>query len=199
MTTNDETWRLPVNTVAYGLIFQRDLTDELAAQHAQGLIEQPARPLTNQEQYDALAYAIESGDDLARTCSGVHSEAEIREFLATVLQEMDRLRPWPESLRVLDIREWQRFENADSIGAVTLPIIHLEGCLQAGFDTAPDDDRCVCLLRLRTGVEIALADNWWPGSSDVAILTNSAEAPTDLIDELITATRLEAEHVQPLQ
>jgi hypothetical protein len=193
------TWQALVNMLVYGVQFQEP-TDELAVEQARRLVEKPVGTLTQQEQFDRLAQAVESStDELRPLCPDTRSEPEIRMYLLKILETMDQLRPWAEPpLRHLDVREWSRFETAHPIGFIALSIFDIQPRIDEVFDAAPDDGRRVCLLSLKSGVEIALVANWWPESSNVAILTHSEQPPNEIVDELVAATRLEAEQAQPL-
>ena len=96
MESSRESWRGAVNCVLYGAQFQEDLTSDLAARVAPGLIQKPLAGLTAEQQLMALSTAAESGNGLTNLIPEAHSEDEFRKFLGMVVDQMDALRPWPE-------------------------------------------------------------------------------------------------------
>lgn len=195
---NNEAWRSPVRNVVYSVQFADELTDELAAHHAQRMLAQPTVALTQQEQYDALMHAVAYGNDLGGNIEPPHSDDQLREFLSKVVAEMDRQRPWTEPpLRVLPFDRWSDFTDAPPVAALKLSVTDVRERLRHGFVQRPDDGRRICLLALTSGNEIALVADYWPETGDMAVLTHAAE-PQQIVDYLVANTDLTESDFAPV-
>lgn len=196
---NSAAWRPPVDGLAYAVQFDEELTDELAAHHAQRLLDKPIDPYTQQEQYDALAYAAADGDDLGRFAADSHSEADLRDFLSKVVTEMDHQRPWtPPPLQPLRLERWDALGAAPPVAALRLSVTDAMQRLGYTFDDDPDEGREICLLGLANGFEIVLVADYWPETGNMAVLTHAAE-PRQVIEYLLANTNLNEHDFVPVE
>lgn len=195
---SSETWRPAVDNLVYGVQFAEELTTELAASHAQRLLAKPAAAFTQEEQYEALAHATTAADLGAGVPDQPHSDEDLRAFLSEVVAEMDRQRPWTRpALRPLPLERWSDFAESPPVAALHVSFPEAMQRLQQSFTPAPEDGRLVCLLHLAPGHELAIADEWWPESSAMAVLTR-AEKPREVLDYLIAHTGLTEEDLAPV-
>ncbi|WP_338597950.1 hypothetical protein [Saccharopolyspora sp. SCSIO 74807] len=195
---NSEFWRPPADGLAYAVQFADELTDQLAAHHAHRLLADPVDILTQQQQYDALTYAVTNGNDLGRFAASSHSEEDLREFMSKVLTEMDRQRPWtPPPLQPLPLNRWSDFTDATPVARLTMSPLKAEERLRQPFRPAPDDGRDICPLALVSGTEIVLVANYWPETGAMAVLTHDTE-PQHVIDYLLANTNLTENELMPV-
>lgn len=196
---NSAAWRPPVDGLAYAVQFDEELTGELAAHHAQRLLDKPVDPFTQQEQYDALTYAAAEGNDLGRFAAGGHSEVDLRDFVSKVVDEMDRQRPWtPPPLQPLRLERWSELAGAPPVAALRLSVTDAMQRLRYTFDDDPDEGREICLLGLANGFEIVLVADYWPESGNMAVLTHAAE-PQQVIEYLLANTELTENDFAPVE
>ena len=193
-----ESWRRPVDGLVYCVQFAEELTDELAAREAQRFLAEPYVTLTQQEQYDAFAYAVANGADLGANIPQPHSDETLRMFLSKVVAEMDRQRPWTEPpLRALPLYRWSDLTDAPPIAALKLSVTDAMQRLRYTFDDDPDEGREICLLGLANGFEVALVDNYWHDTGNMAVLTRAAP-PQQVIEYLLANTDLTESELTPV-
>ncbi|MBK0869042.1 hypothetical protein INP57_19730 [Saccharopolyspora sp. HNM0986] len=193
-----ESWRRPVDGLVYCVQFAEELTDELAAREAQRFLAEPYVTLTQQEQYDALAYAVANGADLGANIPQPHSDETLRMFLSKVVAEMDRQRPWtPPPLQLLPLNRWSDFTDAAPVARLTMSPLKAEERLRQPFSPAPDDGRDICPLALVSGTEIVLVANYWPETGAMALLTHDTE-PQQVIKYLLANTDLTESELTPV-
>lgn len=196
---SSETWRLAVDDLVYAVQFAEELTTDLAADHARRLLARPADTFTQEEQYEALSHASTASDLGARVPDQPHSDEDLRSFVAEVVAEMDRQRPWTRpALRPLPLDRWSEFADTAPVAALDVPFPEVMHRLQQTFGPAPEDGRLVCLLQLAPGHELAIADDWWPESGAMAVLTR-ADKPREVLDYLIAHTALTDEDLRPVE
>lgn len=196
---SSETWRTAVDDLVYAVQFAEELTSELAASHARRLLAKPAGTFTQEEQYEALAHATTGADLGAGVPGQPHTDEDLRAFVADVVAEMDRQRPWTQpALRPLPLERWSDFADAPAVAALDVPFPEIMQRLQQSFTPAPDDGRLVCLLQLAPGHELAIADEWWPESEAMAVLTR-ADKPQEVLDYLIAHTALTDEDLNAVE
>jgi hypothetical protein len=196
---SSETWRTAVDDLVYAVQFAEELTSDLAAGHARRLLAKPAGTFTQEEQYEALAHATTGTDLGAGVPDQPHTDEDLRAFVAEVVAEMDRQRPWTQpALRPLPLERWSEFADAPAVAALDVPFPEIMQRLQQSFTPAPDDGRLVCLLQLAPGDELAIADEWWPGADAMAVLTR-ADEPREVLDYLIAHTALTDEELTPVE
>ena len=192
-----ESWRGFVNGVLYGVQFQEKLDDELATREAQQLVNDPIMNLAPEEEYAALVEAVEVGTDLTALIPEPHSEQAFREFLTKVLREMDDMRPWPDlPFRGLDVSEWANFEGAQPVARIALDWARAQERIRNIFRKPAGEEREVCVLRLKSGTDVALVSPWWPDSKNVAVMVRGQQRPPEeTVAELVDATLLEPDEV----
>ncbi len=192
---NPEEWRPFVNEILYGVQFHEQLTEDTAARIARDIIREPLVNLTYEEQYAALATAVESGVDLTRLEPDRHAESDFREFLSMILGQMDALRPWPDPpYELVGMSRWEEFADPVVIARVLMGPMKAENKINAIFDSWDDIGKRGAVLRLKSGAVVALVARWWPDSSHIAVVSQGhCPRPDEVIQELIDATALEAD------
>ncbi len=193
-----KTWQGVANGILYSVQFSEVLDENEARRIAIRQVERPLGRLTAQQQYDALTDALRAEGRLVD--SGItdrHSEASFRGFLVKVLEEMDRLRPWPEPpFDRLGLQEWERFADAVPIARLSLNMPDLQGKMRIPFGIPEGYDKSVSLLRLNSGDVIALVSDWWPGSEHTAVLAaDNTGDPEEVVSKLIKAVPLDPDLV----
>jgi hypothetical protein len=197
-----EPWRGVINGIHYGVQFEPELTDEIAARITRALLEEPLFDLTEAEEYDAIVAALQSDATLTAVDPDRHGEAEFRDFLRRLLSNMDAARPWPEPpFRSLGQAEWFGFAQAKPILRILTSYLSLQDRLHKGFGSVDHDGRrlTVLILRLKSGDEVALVTPWWRGSGDVAVLQRDPRRRSeDVVTEFLNATGLLPQEVTVL-
>jgi len=195
-----ETWRSASNAVLYSVQFKRELDDAVVDRIARAVLKEPLWHLTPQQEYEALAEALQSDAQLTELIPDKHSEDAYRAFLRRLLARLDEARPWPElPFQELSTSRWESFASARPIGRISLGSMNMQERLHRGLAKIDDTDRQILMLRLRSGDEIALVTPWWPGSSDTALLqADAARSPEQVIAEFMNCTGLDAGDVRPL-
>lgn len=178
------------NVILYGLLFQKELGDDLADSEARRAIERPDANLTTEQIYAGITEALQSDAVLTESLPGhSHSEPDYRDFLARVARRLDAMRPWPQRpFQAVDPLSWHDLGHARLIGRVKLSITGVQGRLHQPFGQA-GDGRLVMALRLKSGTEVALVAQRWPDSKDVALLQHDPRLPpADVLADFCTAT-----------
>jgi hypothetical protein len=205
-----EPTQLVISTLLYTGKFEK-LDDALVERRARALIEEPLGELTTEDEYQAIVEALDSDARLSTVIRlpewiKGHSEQEFRDFLQQLLDQLDAKRPWPEPAhRELNVQRWSDYQDARVVGRIKLPYLAPQGSAQSrtnyGFSKVDVGGRKLdgLILRLRSGDEVALAGPWWPGSKDVALLSQDPQrSPEELVSALIEATRFTPEEVEPV-
>ena len=185
-------WRGAVNGVLYTVQFHESLTRDLAADRAQMLLKQPLAGFTEEQQYDALREAVESGTDLTQLIPEPHSEQDFRQFLVLLIEELDALRPWPEpAFRALDVSRWDELGELTVIARLPVVVPRVEAKISTVFWKLDDLGKRAAVLRLTSsGAVVAFVAGWWPDSRNVALAAAPEHDPNAIIDELTTSTDL---------
>jgi hypothetical protein len=173
--------------ILYGVMFEKELGDDLAASVAKRAIEHPQAYLTTEQIYAGITEASPGHRQ---------GEQEYRDFLAKVARNLDTMRPWPQrSFQAVDPQSWYDLDFARLIARVNISIIQVERRLNQAFGRAGDGGR-VLALRLRSGAEVALFANWWADSQDVALLQRDPRLPpADVLAEFCTATGITPDEI----
>lgn len=194
-----EFWRGAVNGVLYGAQFQEELTSDLAARVAPGLIQKPLAGLTAEQQLTALSTAAESGNGLTNLIPEAHSEDDFRTFLWLVIDQMEKLRPWPEPpYTEVNITQWSDFTEPVLIARFPKSTPKAERKLGTIFWRLEDIGKRAAVLQLTSSAMVAFVDRWWPESNAIAIVTDGQRDPEAVIAELIEATSLTADDIERL-
>jgi hypothetical protein len=196
-----ENWRDVSNGVLYNVQFARQLDEQMVETGARSLLTDPLFDLTPEQEYAALARALESDETLTDFVPVPHSEQDYRDFLRRLLDRLDAMRPWPElPFRSLPISEWDRFGSARPVGRVNLGFARVQERLHRAFRRVEGSHRLALLLRLRSGSEVALVAPWWQDSNDVAVLSNTPDrSPEQVVGEFIDATTFTSREITPLE
>jgi hypothetical protein len=196
-----ELWRDVSDSILFGMQFEERLGNAEALRFAREIISRPLKYLTAEEEYAAIAEALRSDAMLTELVPESHGEQEYRDFLRRVLSSLDAQRPWPElPFRPVDVSQWHDFDDARLVARIKLSVIAVERQLHRAFRHTDAVRNRVLGLRLRSGTEIVLADDWWaPGSKDVALLQRDPrQPPAQVIAEFRDATGLTGDQVVPL-
>jgi hypothetical protein len=183
--------------ILYGVMFEKELGDDLATSVAQRAIEHPQAYLTTEQIYAGITEALQSREVLTDAIPGnQQGEQEYRDFLAKVARNLDTMRPWPQRpFQPVDPLSWYDLDFARLIARVNLSVIDVERRLNQVFGRAGDGGR-VLTLRLRSGAEVALFANWWADSKDVALLQRDPRLqPADVLAEFCTATGITPDEI----
>ena len=194
-----EFWRGAVNGVLYGAQFQEELTSDLAARIAPGLIQKPLAGLTAEQQLTALSAAAESGNGLTDLIPEAHSEEDFRAFLWLVIDQMEKLRPWPEPpYTEVNTTQWSDFTDPVLIARLPMNAAEAEEEVGTIFWRLEDIGKRAAVLQLKSGTVIALVARWWPESNTLALLTQGQQDPEAVVAELIEATSLTTDDIEQL-
>jgi hypothetical protein len=196
-----EWWRGFSNVVLYGLLFDDALDDAVVDRVAQGIIEQPFMP-TSEQDYAAIAEALRSGARLTDSLpNNPHAEHDYRDFLERVLDRLDSMRPWPVPPYVaIDVPQWQYLDGAQAVARIHLGHMKIAARIHRAFRQAAQYGGRILVLRLRSGSEVAMVYPWWPDSTDVAVLVrNPYQAPPEVVEEFRVATGLTQDEVTLLE
>ncbi|MQA86274.1 MAG: hypothetical protein GEV03_16975 [Streptosporangiales bacterium] len=197
-----------VGTLLYAVKFERR-DDALVDRMARGLVEEPLRELTLEDEYQAIVEALASSatlsdvigmPDWVRTAPG---EEEFRDFLRRLRDRLDAMRPWPTPPhRELDESRWPaEYAHARVVGRIKMRYVDAQGKVNYVFFSVQDGDlkRWVLILRLRSGDEVALVAPWWPDSKHVAVLSRDPDRPpSEVLAALFDGTRFTSEDVEPV-
>lgn len=186
-------WRLPINQILFGLMFTREITDEVVEWNANSAIRYESLDLGPAVYCRAIREALASGEHL----DGLNqlpqfSQGEIAEFLQALAARLESQRPWPEPrFRVLDANPWRSLRHAEKIAELDVPLLDLMPLLRGVFDPAGEgqDGKYVMMLALQTGETVALLGSYVRGEK-VSLLTQGAEDPSVVIEHFVEATGL---------
>ncbi|MGX1772561.1 hypothetical protein ACWIGW_10635 [Nocardia brasiliensis] len=161
------------------------------------LLERPLCSLTAEEQYQALADALDSGLRITRSRSTAYSENEARDLIVAIVSALDELRPWPvPALRPLTENRWTEFARATVLAHLDIPWPQVEAALGQTFHRAPDGTGQYLPAKLRSGAEIGFlwsGETHQQGTLIVALdVRGSREA---IAEELATSTGIEPEDI----
>jgi hypothetical protein len=195
-----ERWRGVNNAVLYSVQFRAELNDAVVDRIARAVLNEPLWDLTPQQEYEALAEALQSDAQLTALIPEKHSEETYRDFLRRLLARLDEIRPWPElPFQELSKSRWESFASARPAARITLGFKKMQERLHRGLAKLDDSNRRIVMLRLRSGDEVALVTPWWPGSDDTAMLQRESGRPAEqVVAQLINDTGLTADEVTPL-
>lgn len=183
--------------ILYGVMFEKELGDDLATSVAKRAIEHPQAYLTTEQIYAGITEALQSREVLTDAIPGHRqSEQDYRDFLARVARNLDAMRPWPQRpFQAVDPLSWYDLDFARLIARVKLSIIEVERRLSQAFGRAGDGGR-VMALQLRSGAEVALFANYWADSKDVALLERDPRLqPADVLAEFCIATGITPDEI----
>jgi hypothetical protein len=185
------------NKILYGVMFEKELSDDLATSVAERAIEQPGANITTEQTYAGIINALHSNAVLTESIPGHrHSEPDYRDFLARVARNLDAMRPWAQGpFQAVDPLSFYDLDYARLIARVRLNILGIEQRLHQVFGRAGDGGQ-VMALRLKSGAEVALVAQWWPDSTDVALLERDPRLqPADVLAEFCVATGITPDEI----
>lgn len=185
-------WTGIVQRIFYHIQFEPELGPELAAGIANALVVEPIENLTADDEYRSLADGLRHQAPLPTLVRMRHPEAELRHFLAQIVESMDSRRPWPTPpYTPLSADYLSEFQNARPIARLALTVNELEGRLARGFNHDSEDGPFM-LLRMSSGTIVGFFSPYWNGSHDVIVYAaDSARDPGEFIRELIDTGRVE--------
>ncbi|WP_433575510.1 hypothetical protein [Nocardia brasiliensis] len=151
------------------------------------LLESPLWSLTSEEQYQALAEALDSGLPISGASTTSYSEDTARDLISAVVAALDELRPWPvPALRPLASTRRDEVAGAPIVAHVTILWPQVEAALGQTFHTTPDGACQYLLAELRSGIEIGFL---WYGDSQqdgtLVVALNAEVSRQQIVDELI--------------
>lgn len=190
-------WHGPVNQLLYGLIFTREITDEIVRFNAESAIHNSTLSLGPDVYYEAIKEALASGDDLASAQLPQFDHTAITNFLTAVADRLDTLRPWPERpFHQLDAAAWAKSGCTTPIALIDAPILDLTNLLNVRFSPAgiAAPGQYVSLIGLRTGEIVALLGSYALGEK-VALLADVSGDPKTTIERFIALTGIPPEKV----
>jgi hypothetical protein len=196
-----ELWRDVSDSILFSMQFEERLGNAEALRFAREIISRPLKYLTAEEEYAAIAEALRSDARLTELVPESHGEQEYRDFLRRVLSSLDALRPWPDlPFRPVDVSQWHDFDAARLTARIKLSVIGVERQVHRAFRHTDAVRNRVLGLRLRSGTEVVLVDDWWaPGSKDVALLQRDPhQPPAQVIAEFLEATGLTKDQIVPV-
>ncbi|MFD3744479.1 hypothetical protein [Nocardia sp. NPDC058633] len=192
-------WNGLISRLFYGIQFESDLSDDLAARIAGALIAEPIETLTVDEEYSILTNGIQHNFPLPTIVEMKQGSAELYEFVQRIVAQMDAMRPWAEPEYLQLSSDWLSvFESSQPIARITIPVPGLEGRLARGFNRSSEDGPFL-LLRLRSGAIVGFFSPVWAGSNDVMLVGAGIDyKPESILRELIDTGRIEADRILPL-
>ena len=191
-----------VDGLLYQIQFDGPLTGELAARTAARVIERPIFDLPIQVTVDTIRDKLARPEPVARLVTTIGTDAEVREFLAKVLNEIEDSRPWPpQPFRSLQSEHFAEFTNTAPIATIAAHYTTIEQKLARPF--MPIDRKAVLVLELANDDVVAVVgDNWTPtrlvqGPAETLLYSDSGRPAADVIDSFRAATGLTTEDVRP--
>lgn len=183
------------NMILYGVQFEKELGDDVAEHVARQAVKRPDAYLTTEEMYAGIVGALASEETLTSFIPG-HDERDYRDFLARVVRHLDAMRPWPPlPFQPLNPQLWPGLDSARLIARIRLDSFDITNRLHHYFARI-EDGREVFALRLRSGTEVALVAEWWPGSEDTALLLrDEGQAVADVLREFCSAVGIAPEEI----
>ncbi|MFI6172428.1 hypothetical protein ACIBCN_37010 [Nocardia sp. NPDC051052] len=146
---------------------------EIVADAAQDLIDRISYAATVTEFYPALVESVVAGTlpDEVLELAGGFDTAQILDFFARLVTELDRLRPWPDPALVsVDPATWPSLGSSVPIGWVDIHIDDLEWAVKAPFGDVVADEPPMLVLRLRDGRVVALVGEQEPEPAQFVLL-----------------------------
>jgi hypothetical protein len=194
-------WRGPINEILYGLIFTREITDEIVNGCADAAVQYTVLGLGPEAYYQAIGEALASGEEL----DSLHQlpqfdHAQVVGFLGAVAKRLDELRPWPEpKYRRLDPTSWATFRDAVPIARLDASILRVRNIVRGVFEPAGDahPGQYVLMLRLATGETVALLGSYARGEK-ISLLTDATGDPAEVIEHFTAATGFPADKITPI-
>lgn len=191
-------WNGVVNVIFHNVRSEKSLDDELVERITRALLTEPIGTMTPAQEYETLANGLRRGTPLPTVVSMRQSPAELRNFLARIVNRMDELRPWTDPPfmplphdRILD------FGNPQPIARIDLSKNHVEAVVARPFQYTADG--AYLLLQLRSGAIIGMFWPFTPGRDDVMLASMiPGQDPVRLIDELAGFGRIDRHHLIPL-
>ncbi|MFG1943150.1 SseB family protein [Nonomuraea sp. NPDC048826] len=197
-------WRRVACFLLYTLQFQPALDDDLARLRAGGLVLEPFRGFTREEEYEGLQEALASDEELVELLPTPwpvpHDEQDVRDFLRRVLEQMDLRRPWPElPFTVPPITADPDRDRYRAIARLRLDENELSRRIHANLARVGDGGRWLPLL-LNSGDEVALATPHRPGGDHVAVLarTDAERPPEEILAAFLHVTGFTLEEIDDL-
>jgi hypothetical protein len=191
-------WRLPINQILFGLMFTREITDEVVEWNANSAMRYESLDLGPGVYYRAINEALASGERLDGLDQVPQfSQGEIVEFLQALATRLDSLRPWPEPrFRVLDADPWGPFRRAEKIADLDVPLLDLSNMFRSAFRPAGEgqDGKYVLVLTLQTGETVALLGSYARGAK-VSLLSQGTDDPDTVIEHFVEATGLPSDKI----
>lgn len=186
--------------ILYCVQFSRELEEADVGRIADMVLEQPLYDLTVEEQYAAVAAALDMDvwdQDLSWQ---PHDEPAVRDFLRRVLERLDAARPWREPpLRALGFDDWERYKRGTLLAHVRLYALSQDR-LHARLRTVPGDPDGLrgVVLRLRSGDEVALMAPPLPDGHDAVLMAVAPHRPAaEVVEAFLTHTEYARERVTP--
>lgn len=196
-------WRGPINQLLYGLIFVRELTDDVVEFYADAAVSYKLLGLGPEAYCRAIDEALASGERLdGLSMVPQFDQAQIAGYLRALAARLQELRPWPEPKfrRLDDPDAWARFEHAVPIARLDSWLPELLALVRGPFrpigDTQPG--MSVLMLTLQTGETVALLDSDRLGEQ-VTLMTDAAVEPSVVIEHFTDATGFPAAKIAPIQ
>jgi hypothetical protein len=196
-----EPWRTVSDSILYSMQFRAELGATEAMRFAQEIVRRPLQYYTAEQEYAAIAEALQSGASLTEDMPGSPGELEYRDFLRRLLECLDALRPWPEPpLRPVDVSQWHDFAASRLVARIKLSVAGVEQHTHRAFRRTDAVSNRVLGLRLSSGAEVVLVDGFWaPDSTDIALLQRDPRlAPEQVIAEFSSAAGLSQDQVEAL-
>lgn len=189
----DTPWPGIVNAILYRVQFDRALDTNLARRVAIELVTDPLWSLTAEEEYNALAFGLDSGSPIPSDALTSESEKDIRLFLSEVAAHMQELRPWPK--RPFDRLPENRLSNflsAHPIARIKGSVNDIESLMRCAFSNAPDFGEFL-LIRLNSGAEVGFLHPYNAGLDGTVVTTRDPGAkPHEIVAELHESASLKA-------
>jgi hypothetical protein len=191
-------WRGPINQLLYSLTFANAIHQEMITFNGGSAVQYTTLELGPDVYYQAIDRALASGEKLdAVSLLPQFDQAHIEDFLRGVSARLDELRPWPvPKTRRLDAGAWEKFKHARQIARLETSVVGVTDLLQKGFRDVGgfQPGMHVLMLRLRTGETVALLGAYGPGER-VALLTDAANDPAEVIEHFVSATGFPADKI----
>lgn len=195
-------WQGLINQLLYGVIFTRELTDEVVARAADAAVDYTVLGAGPDAYYWAATEALASDQDLEGLSKlPQYDRAEIDRFLRALVVRLDELRPWPERrFCPLDPSAWEKFGNAIPIAMLDEATVRVGIKLWGRFEPAgiSHPGQNVLMLRLRSGQTVALLGSDERGAK-ITLLADPADDPEEVIEHFVDLTGFRADKVTRIE